>query len=130
MIRFFAQTALTLIGNILGLFAASWLLPDFHITGFGFVLSSIFFTVAQIILAPFILKMAIKHAPVLRGGIALVTVFVVLLLTTLFTDGLQISGFATWITAPLVIWVTTVVAGILLPMVLFKEGAPKNYLII
>ena len=70
--------------------------------------------------------MAIKHAPVLRGGIALVTVFVVLLLTTLFTDGLQISGFAAWITAPLIIWVTTVVAGILLPMVLFKKVLQKT----
>ena len=126
MLRFLAQTLLTLAGNILGLVAAAWLLPDFRITGVGFAISALFFTVAQVLLAPFILKMAIKYAPVIRGGIALVTVFVVLILTTLFTDGLQISGLATWLIAPLIIWVVTVIAGILLPMVLFKKVLQKT----
>ena len=60
MIRFLAQAALTLIGNALGLIAAALVLPDFQISGFGFTVSIVFFTVAQIVLAPFVLKLAIK----------------------------------------------------------------------
>ena len=122
MIRFLAQAALTLIGNALGLIAAALVLPDFQISGFGFTVSIVFFTVAQIVLAPFVLKLAIKHAPAFRGGIALVTTFVVLLLTTWLTDGLRVNGIATWIAAPLIIWLATVIAGIFLPMVLFKKA--------
>ena len=58
--RFLAQAALTLIGNALGLIAAALVLPDFQISGFGFTVSIVFFTVAQIVLAPFVLKLAIK----------------------------------------------------------------------
>lgn len=126
MIRLLAQTALTLIGNALGLIAAAIVLPDFRINGFGFTVSIIFFTVAQIILAPFVLKLAIKHAPAFRGGIALVTTFVVLILTTLLTDGLRVNGIATWVAAPLIIWLATVIAGILLPMVIFKKAVANS----
>ncbi len=121
MVQFLAQSILTLLGNAIGLLVASLLLSDFRITGFGFLMSIIFFTVAQIILAPFILKLAIKHAPAFRGGIALVTTFVVLILTSVFTNGLQISGIATWIAAPLIVWLGAVLASILLPMTLFKK---------
>lgn len=121
MVQFLAQSILTLLGNAIGLLVASLLLSDFRITGFGFLMSIIFFTVAQIILAPFILKLAIKHAPAFRGGIALVTTFVVLILTSVFTNGLQISGIATWIAAPLIVWLGAVLASIFLPMALFKK---------
>ena len=121
MLRFLAQTLLIIIGNAIGLVVASWLLSDFVINGFGFAMSIIFFTIAQLILAPFILKMAIKYLPAIRGGIALVTTFIVLVLTAIFTDGLVITGVVTWVIAPLIIWVCTVLAGIFLPMILFKK---------
>lgn len=126
MIRFLAQSALTLIGNAIGLITAALVLPDFRIGGLGFTISLIFFTIAQIILAPFVLKLAIKHAPAFRGGIALVTTFVVLILTTWLTDGLRVNGVATWITAPLIIWLATVIAGIFLPMVIFKKTVTRT----
>ena len=65
--------------------------------------------------------MAIKYLPAIRGGIALVTTFIVLVLTAIFTDGLVIAGVVTWVIAPLIIWVCTVLAGIFLPMILFKK---------
>ncbi len=122
MMRMMAQAVLSVLGNAVGLVAASLLLPDFRITGSGFVVSLLFFTIAQIILGPFVLKMAIRYMPVLSGGIALVTTLVVLILTMIFTDGLHISGIATWIAAPLVVWLSTVIAGILLPLVMFKKA--------
>lgn len=121
MIRFIAQSVLTVIGNAVGLLVAALVVQGFHINGFGFFISVVFFTISQIILAPFILKLAIKHAPAFRGGIALVTTFAVLILTTLFTNGLSIDGLVGWIIAPMVIWLISVLAGIFLPMVIFKK---------
>ncbi len=126
MLRFLAQTVLTIIGNAIGLIVASWLLSDFVINGFGFATSIIFFTIAQLVLAPFVLKMAIKYLPAIRGGIALVTTFIILVLTTVFTDGLVITGVTTWVIAPLIVWACTVLAGIFLPMILFKKALSRK----
>ncbi len=124
--RFMIQTVLLICGNALGLLAAALLVTDFRIDAIGFIVSVLFFTLMQVLLAPFVLKMAIKYAPAFRGGIALVTTFVVLLLTVAFTSGLQISSLVAWIIAPLIIWLVSVLAGILLPMVLFKKALAQQ----
>ena len=124
--RFMIQTVLLICGNALGLLAAALLVTDFRIDAVGFIVSVLFFTLMQVLLAPFVLKMAIKYAPAFRGGIALVTTFVVLLLTVAFTSGLQISSLVAWIIAPLIIWLVSVLAGILLPMVLFKKALAQQ----
>ena len=85
----------------------------------------VFFTIVQVILAPFIFKMAVDYLPMLRGGVALVTILVVLILTSVFTGGLQINGFMTWVLAPLIIWLVTILAGVLLPLFLFKKTLAK-----
>ncbi|MGY4893155.1 MAG: phage holin family protein [Candidatus Saccharimonadota bacterium] len=121
MLRFLATAVLTLLGNAIGLLAASWLIQGFELSAVGFVWSVVFFTVAQIILAPFIFKMAVDYLPALRGGVALATILVVLVLTSIFTGGLSISGVVSWILAPLVIWLVTLLAGIVLPLFLFKK---------
>lgn len=122
MLRFLATTVLTLIGNALGLLIASWLIDGFHVTVAGFIWSVVFFTIAQLILAPFVLSMSLRYVPALRGGIALATTFIVLILTTLFTGGVTIDGVTAWILAPLVIWLVSVLAGVLLPLFLFKKA--------
>ena len=97
------------------------LLPGFSINILGFVVSVVFFTTVEILFEPFIIKVALKYMPALRGGIALVTTFVGLLLTNIFTSGLNITGITTWVLAPLVIWAAIVFAGALLPLVVFKN---------
>ncbi len=121
MLSFFARTALSIIGNALGLLIASLFVPGFDISIVGFTMSVLFFTGAQILFSPLILKLAIKHMPALRGGIALVTTLVALFLTAMFTDGLQINSVSAWVVSPLIVWLTTVLAGVLLPMVIFKK---------
>ena len=121
MMRFLASSVLTLLGNAAGLVIASLLLSGFHIHPLGFVVSVLFFTGVEILFEPFIIKLALRYMPALRGGIALVTTLVGLLLTSMFTDGLSINGLNTWIMAPLVIWLSVLLAGILLPMVIFKK---------
>lgn len=121
MMRFIASTALKLLGNATGLIIASLLLPNFHLHPLGFIVSVIFFTGVEVLLEPFIIKMALRYVPALRGGIALVTTLIGLLLTAIFTNGLTINGLQTWIIAPLIIWLSVVVAAIVLPMFLFKK---------
>jgi len=121
MVRFLASTALHLLGNAVGLLVAALVLPGFKLQALGFVVSLLFFTAVEVLLGPFVLKMAVTYAPALRGGIALVTTFIGLLLTTIFTSGLRIEGTTTWILAPLIVWLSVLLAAILLPMVLFKN---------
>lgn len=125
MFRFLAITVLTLLGNALGLLIASWLLDGFSLSATGFLWSVLFFTIAQLIMTPFVLSMSLRYVPALRGGIALVTTFVVLWLTTLFTSGVEIKDVTAWVLAPLIIWLTTVLAGVILPIFLFKKTMAK-----
>lgn len=121
MNRLLAQTAMSLLANALALLAASILLTGFSINGLAFVVAVCIFTASTVILEPLITKIARQNAPYLLGGIALVTTFVGLLVTTLVTDGLTITGIANWIVATLIIWLATVVASLVLPLFLFKE---------
>ena len=121
MLRLLARAVIVLLANTIGLLAAMLLLPGFSINILGFVVSVVFFTTVEILFEPFIIKVALKYMPALRGGIALVTTFVGLLLTNIFTSGLNITGITTWVLAPLVIWAAIVFAGALLPLVVFTN---------
>jgi hypothetical protein len=81
----------------------------------------VIFTAARFILAPLIFKLAFRHVRAITGGIALVTTFVGLLVTTWLTDGLTITGFSTWVIATLVVWLFGVIAVLVLPLLIFKK---------
>ena len=85
MRRFLAQTSLSLLANALALVVASILLTGFTIKGLAFVVAVCIFTASTVILEPLITRIARQNAPYLMGGIALVTTFVGLLVTTLVT---------------------------------------------
>ena len=121
MPKFFARMALSLLANALALLVASVLLTGFAINGLAFVVAVCIFTASTTILEPLITRIATQNAPYLLGGIALVTTFVGLLVTTLITDGLSIMGIGTWVMATLITWVATVIGSLILPRLLFKE---------
>jgi hypothetical protein len=121
MMRALASLTLSIIGNAIGIIVASLVLADFHINIGGVIIAVLFFTAINALLSPFVIKIALKYMPALRGGIALITTLVSLILTAIFTSGLTIGSLSTWIIAPFIIWIATVVAGVLLPMVLFKK---------
>ncbi len=121
MLKFVARMALSLLANALALLVASVLLTGFTINGLAFVVAVCIFTASTTILEPLITRIATQNAPYLLGGIALVTTFVGLLVTTLITDGLSIIGIGTWVMATLITWVATVVGSLVLPRFLFKE---------
>ena len=126
MNKFLAQTALLLLANAIALVVAAMMLPGFSINGLAFAVAVCIFTASTVILGPLISKIAQQSASYLLGGIALVTTFVGLLVTTLITGGLSITGIGTWVFATLIIWVATVVASLVLPLFLFKEVLGKE----
>jgi hypothetical protein len=121
MVRLIAVTVVELVANAIGLLVAKWLLPGFVITPAGFLWVILIFTAARFILAPLIFKLSFKYLRALTGGIALVTTFVGLIVTTWLTDGLAISGVSTWVIATLVVWLFGVIAVLALPLVMFKK---------
>jgi hypothetical protein len=122
MLRLIASTVLELLANAIGLLVAYFLLrPAFMIDAVGFIIVVAIFTVARFILAPLIFKLSMRYARMLTGGISLVTIFVSLLITTLLTSHLVITGFSTWVLATLIVWIFGVAAMLLLPLVIFKK---------
>lgn len=123
--RLLAQFVLNLLANAVGLFVASVLLSGFTINGVAFVIAVAIFTIIEIIADPLITKIAITNVPALRGGVALITTFVGLLITTLVSDGIQISGLSTWVLASLIVWLFALFATLILPLILFKKTLEK-----
>ena len=126
MIRFLAQITLILLANAAGIIIATIVLPGFTINAIGFITSVVSFTTVELLFERFVAKVALRYVPALRGGIALVTTFVGLLLTNIWTSGLEIQGVSTWLLAPMIVWLTVVIVGTVLPMVLFKDILQKD----
>ncbi|WP_204112371.1 phage holin family protein [Shimia biformata] len=128
MVRFLYSVAAYLVANAVGLLIAAILLPGFSIGFMAFVVAVLIFSVVQGVLGPVITKISMKKMPQLMGGISLVTIFIGLWLTSLIVSGMQIGGISNWLAATLLVWLGSLVAGILLPIYVFKslrEGAAK-----
>ena len=117
MIRFLVRTAIVLVGNAVGLIVASLVFDDFEINITGFVLSLIIFTVVAALMTPF-LESTFRRGrstSAAVGGVALISTFVALVVTDVFSDGLSISGVGTWIGATVVVWLGSLIAVFVLP---------------
>lgn len=122
MMRLIASIVLELCANAIGLLIAKWLLaPDMQISWPGFFIVVAIFSAVRFILAPLLMKLSMRYARALIGGISLVVILASLLVTSLISSHLVITGFSTWILATLIIWVFGVIAMLLLPMVIFKK---------
>ena len=121
MIRLLVRGFLALIANAVGLWIASLLLDGFDINASGFITAVVIFTLATVILGPFIGKVAFRNLPALMGGIALVTTLVGLIITDMISDGLSISGLDTWVLATLIVWLCSLLATVVLPLFMFKQ---------
>lgn len=126
MVRLIAVTIVELAASAVGLLVAAWLLPGVVLSFSGFLIAVAIFTAAKVILGPLMFKISFKHARALTGGIALVTTFAGLLVTTFLTSGLTITGISTWVMATLVVWLFSVIATLLLPLVIFKTALARS----
>ncbi len=121
MIRFLIRIAVFVGSAAIGLLAAGLLVPGVSLSPWGFIAAVVIFTVAQAVLSPLFLKMASKYASAFLGGIGVVSTFVALLLASLLSNGLSITGVGSWIAATVVVWVVTAFATVVLPMLVLSD---------
>ncbi len=126
MIRLLFSTAAYLVANAIGLFIATLLLDGFRIDALSFVVAVALFSGIQAVLSPLITKITFKNFPQLMGGIALVTIFIVLRITAWIMPGMEIGGISNWLAATLLIWLGSLIASILLPIYVFKQLREKK----
>ena len=123
MIRLLVRTTIILVGNAVGLIVASLVLDDFHINVTGFIVSLIIFTLAVALMTPFLSSVLQRNrsSSAALGGVALISTFVALVITDLLSDGLEISGFGTWIAATVIVWLGSLIAVFVLPFLGLKK---------
>jgi putative membrane protein len=117
-----ARVGLSLVGNAIGLLIAAIVLDKMSIDGVAFVIAVVIFTVLTAVIEPLVDKVTERSAPAFQGGSALLTTLLALIVTTLVSDGLTISGLGTWIIATVLVWLLTVIAGVLLAKFLIKSA--------
>jgi putative membrane protein len=122
MMRLIATTVLALIGNAIGLIVAAAVLEDMTLSGAAFVVEVVIFTLTYVIVQPLAVKTTLRRSSTLAGGSALLATLAALIVADVLSDGMSITGVATWLLATLIVWLVSVVAGALLPLVLFKKA--------
>jgi putative membrane protein len=121
MVRAIIRAGLAILGNAIGLLVAATVLDSMSLTASGFIVAVLIFTAVELIALPLVRKLTESKAQALSGGAALAGTFIALLVTDLTTDGLSISGTATWLYATLIVWLVTMFAGWLLPLIFLKR---------
>ncbi len=121
MIRLLARTAVNLIANAIGLWVASLILDDMSLTASGFIVAVLIFTGVELLVTPMIRQMALKQSSALLGSTALVATLVSLIVATIVTSGMNITGISTWVLATVIVWAVSLVGVIVVPMFLFKQ---------
>lgn len=97
------------------------ILPGFKIDVTSFISTVALFTLIEIFVSPLLTKLSIRNIPTLAGGVALVTTFAGLWATSYFLPGFSIGGVRNLLLATFIVWLGALLAGIILPMFLFKK---------
>jgi putative membrane protein len=126
MIRMLISAALALGANAVGLLIADLVLDDLSVEWQSFIVAVAFFTLVEVILGPLITKMALRNAPALMGGIALVTTLLGLIITDLIFDGFSIEGIWTWVAATVIVWLGGLLAAFVLPLIFLRNRADER----
>jgi putative membrane protein len=126
MIRLIIGFGIQLLANALGLIVAASVLDDMTLSGAAFVIAVVIFTVVYMLAQPFLTQLAMTKASALRGGVALIATLVGLIVTTLVSDGLSISGAETWIAATVIVWIVSLIGVLVLPAVLIKKKVEER----
>lgn len=121
MVVWLIRACLHLLANAIGLLVADAVLSGFSISLASLATVTVIFTAVEVIAGPLLVSISEKNIPALTGGVSLVTTFVGLLITDYFSEGINISGVSNWLLASLIIWAAALVAGLILPLFLFRK---------
>jgi putative membrane protein len=126
MIRLLVSTIIHLAANAVGLLVAALLLDGLSVSGTAFVIAVAIFTVVEVLVGPMIRQLAVTKANALLGSTALVVTLVGLLVTDVVSDGLRIEGFSTWALATVIVWLASLLATFLLPLLVVKRKVEER----
>jgi hypothetical protein len=126
MIRFLINAAIWLGSAAIGLLVANVVLADMSVSAESLLIDVVIFAAIQSVLAPFLTSVTARNARPLLGGVGLLTTVIALIATHAISSGLSIRGFETWVYASLIIWIATMLASLLLPLVLVKRGVARR----
>jgi len=103
------RIGLAAAANALTLLIAAALFDRIEINAVTFIVAVAIFTLAAVAVKPLAEKVAGRYASGVTWVAGLATTFLALLVTDIFSDGLQIEGAWTWIAGTVVVWVGTLV---------------------
>ncbi|WES65960.1 phage holin family protein [Microbacter sp. GSS18] len=130
MIMFLIRTLVFLASAAIGLIVADLLLDGFTIDWsdwWGFVLVVVIFAILQSVLSPWTARFAKRNAPALLGGVGIVSTLIALLVVVLLPiGGLSITDLLSWILGPVIVWLVTALATMLLPMIFVKNKVEER----
>lgn len=92
MIRFVFQILAQLVLGAIAFIVIHFTLPDVTLTLSGFFVALGVFTLAHIILGPFVLSIAQRYAAPLAGGVGLVATLLALWVATWFNGAFRSTG--------------------------------------
>ena len=125
-IRLLVSFVLQLAANAWGLLVADWVLEDVTVSGTAFLVAVLIFTVVYAIAQPFLTQLALSSATALRGATALVATLIGLIVTSLLSDGLSISGGLTWLEATVIVWIVSLLGTLVLPLIFVKKKVEEK----
>ena len=126
MIRLLVSFVIQLAANALGLLVADQVLEDVNVSGAAFLVAVVIFTVVYAIAQPFLTQLALSKATALRGATALAATLIGLIITSLVSDGLSISGGLTWLEATVIVWIVSLLGTLVLPLIFVKKKAEEK----
>lgn len=122
MIRFLVNTAVYMAAAAIGLFIADLALSGVSISyPVAFLWVVILFGLIQALIAPLFQSITEKNAETLTGAVGLISALVALFITSLISDGLSVDGLGNWIAAALIIWLASMIAGVILRATVAKR---------
>jgi MFS family permease len=127
VIRMLLRAVVFLGSAAIGLLEAALLIPVVSLSPSGFTLAVVVFAIVQSVLTPLTGRIAARWAPVLVGGVGIVSTLIALATASLLPGGLQISTAAGWLLAALVVWAVTALASLTLSFLLLRDPrSPKR----
>jgi uncharacterized membrane protein YvlD (DUF360 family) len=127
MIRFLIRTAIYFLAAFIGIIIADIFLSGFNVSGvLSYVWVALIFGVIQAVLQPLLAQVSERNAPMLTGGIGIISAFVALGITNLISGALTIDSFGTWLAAAVLVWLGGAIAAFLLPFLFVKNRVEER----
>ena len=108
MPRFLIGWFLGLAGNAVGLILAALILPDdmfsIELFSLSFFWAVLIFAIVSALFTWLVFKFLIRNAGSIVALTGLISTFLALLITSLISDGLDISGWG-WVWGTLIVWI-------------------------